>query len=244
MKFLSIVGSLRIFILSTTIEVLERIFFFPRFRRLIKNEFSGHTGTFIAIDIGSNRGQTVSALSQAFGSRLELIGFEPNQRLLAILRRSFPHFKFYGSAISDTNGQGQFYVSRLDQTSSLTKPDESSLRYRLKSVLLGLDLNRDFQSISCEVSTLDAVLDNNQEFMPSFIKIDTEGAELSVLRGASKTLRLPSLKVIQLEVHSDGMRENDEAEIIEILRLAGFKEFARIGHAFGGFKDVFFRRLS
>ncbi len=243
MKFSNRLSGVRIFVVSSIIEFLEKIFFFSRMTSLLRNEFSGHSAPIVAIDIGSNRGQTVKALSKAFKSRLNLIGFEPNPKLLEILQRKFPQFEFFGLALSDTNCVSEFFISKLDQTSSLTKPDESSFRYRLKSFLLGIDQYRDFQSIWCEVSTLDSFLAKRFEIAPSFVKIDTEGAELSVLRGSSVTLGLPSLKVIQLEVHSDGMRPSDEEEIIEILRLAGFTEFARIGHAFGGFKDVFFRRV-
>jgi len=60
--------------------------------------------------------------------------------------------------------------------------------------------------------------------VPSLIKIDVEGAEAQVLRGAQRTLR-DARPVLCLELHLDTLEQSGEsvAELIDGLRAAGYR---------------------
>ena len=58
------------------------------------------------------------------------------------------------------------------------------------------------------------------KFIPDLLKIDVEGAELSVLKGAEKVLRSEH-PIILLSVHSDQLRK----DCLEYLRIQGYTTF-------------------
>lgn len=69
-----------------------------------------------------------------------------------------------------------------------------------------------------------ASLDESIEQIPSLIKIDVEGYETMVLRGASKTLADPRLNSILIELNGAGDRYGfSEDAIAESLQALGFK---------------------
>lgn len=69
---------------------------------------------------------------------------------------------------------------------------------------------------SPSATTLDAVI--SQAAMPCLIKMDVEGGETSVLRGASRLLSSSGVRLI-IEVHSLALEE----ECLQILKAAGYQ---------------------
>lgn len=79
-------------------------------------------------------------------------------------------------------------------------------------------------AISVEVRTLDCVL---QGCSPTLIKIDVEGYETLVIRGAASTLAAPALLAIIMEVNGNGARYGfDDEKIIETMATFGFMPYA------------------
>lgn len=70
--------------------------------------------------------------------------------------------------------------------------------------------------ISVNVKRLDSLnLDGN----PTFIKIDTEGSELSVLRGAINTLKLDSMVGVLVETNGNNIRYKEtDSEILNFMQ--------------------------
>jgi FkbM family methyltransferase len=125
------------------------------------------------IDIGAHRGLILDV-----GIRHALQGtfhaFEPLPYLAKLLRRKYhgnSHVKLYELALSDTVGTTTFYIDKA-------------------SMGLSAPLDRDSRSAEVETCTVTlARLDDLlPEAWPDMIKIDVEGAELGVLRGALKLL--------------------------------------------------------
>jgi hypothetical protein len=76
--------------------------------------------------------------------------------------------------------------------------------------------------ITVKIDTLDKVL--NERGVPILLKIDVEGFETEVLKGASKTLLHSDLKAIIIELNGSGTRYGyDETLIHEKLIKLGFK---------------------
>jgi FkbM family methyltransferase len=79
-------------------------------------------------------------------------------------------------------------------------------------------------TIEVEVSTLDLELGRET---PALIKIDVEGYEAEVLKGAQGTLRRPGLHSLILELNGSGARYGvDEVAIAAELAQLGFRPFA------------------
>ena len=63
------------------------------------------------------------------------------------------------------------------------------------------------------VSTVDKVVAENKITNIFLLKIDTEGGELNVIKGAVEALRMGIIKNIQLESHNNDLRTNNKIEI-------------------------------
>lgn len=85
------------------------------------------------------------------------------------------------------------------------------------------DRNLDMDLISVELDTLDSLLEG---VSPILIKIDVEGYETEVLRGAKSILKSNSLRAIIIELNGSGeLFGFDESLIHEELLANGFKPF-------------------
>ena len=79
-------------------------------------------------------------------------------------------------------------------------------------------------AISVEVSTLDAVLG---EESPTLMKIDVEGYETPVLKGAIETLKKQTLHSVIMELNGSGSHYGfDESQILEIMFDHGFRTYS------------------
>jgi FkbM family methyltransferase len=71
------------------------------------------------------------------------------------------------------------------------------------------------------VATLDSILTG---VSPAVIKIDVEGFELAVVKGAARTLQNPSLLAVIMETNGSGMRYGiPDSQLFELMRTFGFE---------------------
>ncbi|MCJ2541947.1 FkbM family methyltransferase [Thermostichus vulcanus] len=153
----------------------------------------------------------------------QVIGFEPqkeeceklNARALTeapsadkVKRTYLPYYIGDGS-------RRKFYLTNVGYTSSLYKPDEEVLKH--------------FEGLSdvCQVIRTEEVQTTRLDDIPElgevdFLKIDVQGAELDVIRGASKTLK--NITVIQTEVEYIPIYKNQAlfSDVDVALREHGF----------------------
>lgn len=81
----------------------------------------------------------------------------------------------------------------------------------------------EYDTIDVEIDTLDNVLKDRQ---PVLLKIDVEGFETEVLKGAEKTLTQKQLKAIIIELNGSGERYGyDENKIYDKLLELGFRSY-------------------
>ena len=74
------------------------------------------------------------------------------------------------------------------------------------------------------------------------LKIDVEGFEYEVLCGARQALAKGQIDIIQLERHSDDMREDKFIFIHKLLIEVGFTQILEINHPFGDFREIIYRK--
>jgi len=143
----------------------------------------GETG--VVVDVGANRGQSAIRLAN-LRPRAEIISFEPNPRCLDGLKftrwllRSHP-FSYYPYGISDRFGDLVYYepcVNALPVSAEGTFCRENlddELEARIGAFTV--------RETRLPVRTLDSF-----NLSPTFLKIDVQGSELNVLRGARETI--------------------------------------------------------
>lgn len=133
-------------------------------------------------DVGTNIGIFTSTLGSAHHDA-EIISFEPDPRNLECLRRSMkawqlPAHLLVAAAVSDRSGRASFTTDLLSgATGALSE---------IPSTFNELHYCHQGEVRDVEVVRLDDYY--RAEAPPGLIKIDVEGAEVSVLRGASSLL--------------------------------------------------------
>ncbi len=86
------------------------------------------------------------------------------------------------------------------------------------------DIETSDNVIMADVATLDTILENEH---PKLLKIDVEGYETLVLKGAEETLKKESLHSVIMELNGNGKRyEFDEAKILEMMSDYGFQTYS------------------
>jgi len=163
---------------------------------------------------------------------VRVLAFEADQEACAqmnvLSNRFAADIKTFPYALSDKPGTQPLYITRNKMCSSLYKPNEKILqRYA--------DLDVAYLEKTCptEVTSMDCFME--QENIPyiDFIKIDVQGAELDVFRGASKAM--PQLLGLCTEVEFVELYQGQAlfAEVDAELRKHGlqFHHFSESAHS-------------
>ena len=148
------------------------------------------------VDIGANVGSYTVLASKVCGART--IAVEPDPNTARYLRRNIglngiqDKVKIVEAALGTAEGKIPFTVG-LDTVNRVAYPEDTNVRF-------------------VPMKTLDGILEGE---IPRIIKIDVEGFEAEVFRGAEKTLAHPKLEAI--------ITETLDYSVLDVLKRAGFK---------------------
>ena len=132
------------------------------------------------IDVGASGGLEPNWLPAE--KYLQTIGFEPDKRAHSSLPQN-ERQKYLNVALGDKNTSLPFYLTKKQQTSSIYKPN-----YRFLKNFPDVDRFNIVEQTDLNTDTLDNSLKVNSILRADFIKLDTQGSELSILNGGKKIL--------------------------------------------------------
>ncbi|MGB2713672.1 MAG: FkbM family methyltransferase [Vicinamibacterales bacterium] len=168
----------------------------------------------VLFDIGANIGlYSIYAASRS----VRVVAFEPESQNYALINQNIflnglgDRIQCLAIALSDRNGVDYIYLSRFRAGESMHNFG-GALDWQQRP------FTPSFQQGSVAFS-LDGFLEFQPDPFPTHIKIDVDGIEAKVIRGAARTLRDPRLKSLLVEL--DGASADDRAAIAEI-EQAGF----------------------
>lgn len=134
------------------------------------------------IDVGANRGQFALDVAKALPDT-RVYSFEPMPEAAAVYRRVFAGsgtHEVIPTALGSTTGKAVLHVSSDDDSSSLLPIGE-----RQSELFPGTE---EQATVEVDVTTLDGALAGKALARPLMLKLDVQGFELEVLRGAVATL--------------------------------------------------------
>lgn len=144
------------------------------------------------LDIGANRGYYTLLAAKLMNDTGNILAFEPNPYNYywlnkAVEANTYTSIKTFALALSDKNGEESMFLNdnRSGNCSLINKKGENCKRMDVKA------------------RTLDSIFGEMKIKNIDMIKIDVEGAELSVLKGAQQTLSEIRDLMLLIEVHSN-----------------------------------------
>lgn len=171
-------------------------------KELPKNYFN------LCIDIGAGVGEYTTLLAKK--SKLT-IAFEPLGENLKILK----HFenvkiKIEGTALSDRDGYSELLLTNIDTFhSTLSTTNQTTIKY----------FSGRKEIKTQKLDTYISLMDNNNI---DFIKIDVEGHEFAVLKGAEHILQtMHPILLIEME-HRHGTKIQEIFEYLENMQYQGY----------------------
>jgi FkbM family methyltransferase len=142
----------------------------------------------VALDLGANVGFFTLVSAALVGPEGRVVAFEPLPDNAAALRRNvalnaLAHVAVVEAAVSDSEGSADLTLGESDQVASLAFDDRGEETIRVETVTIDAEMQR-------------------RGLAPTMIKIDVEGAEDAVVRGAIETLTTHR-PVVLCEIHED-----------------------------------------
>jgi FkbM family methyltransferase len=171
----------------------------------------------VVIDVGANDGPYAAALRSG-GFRGRIVSFEPQEDAyarLVVAASSDPLWETYKLAVAATPGRAVLHVAGNSSSSSLLPMSEQHAVSAPESRYVG--------ELQVDVASLNSLGD--QLVGPAehgYLKVDVQGAELEVLRGAEGVLS--RMRVVEVELSLATLYEGGAvlSDVVAFLERAGF----------------------
>lgn len=184
----------------------------PDFRR---TKWLEHIGVNVVLDIGANTGQFGKSLRR-HGYHEKIISFEPLSNAYELLKKcESKNWTTLNYALGERDEQLEIHVSENVASSSLLTMTARHEDVAPESKVIGTEV--------IKVHKLDTIVDSlNIKLNRTFVKIDTQGFEYSVLRGGEEALR--KINFIQLEIALQELYKGEKlfSEMIDYLANLGY----------------------
>ena len=149
----------------------------------------------VFFDVGANIGQFTILAADRLNNDGIVFSFEPSPREFAMLESTvslnrLSNVKLYSSAVGSTNSREKLKVfsGKYGAFNTLGAPSHSKVQ------------NESYSEVEVECVTLDSIVKQARLDHVDLMKIDVEGGEVDVLRGASSLMQMEESPVVICEV--------------------------------------------
>jgi FkbM family methyltransferase len=184
----------------------------------------------VCFDVGANQGQTIQLFQELFDD-CRIYAFEPSSESFQKLQASQfgPEVSLYKSALGQRNGREQFFNYEDSCLSSCLTLDANQGK-RFKDTSLR-------SSEVVEIQTIDWFVREHNIRKIDLLKIDTQGYDLEVLKGAAESFERGVIENVLVELNFVKLYKNqgDAYEITDFLarrniRLVDYYDKVRGNH--------------
>tara|TARA_B100002051_G_C16663109_1_gene600218 strand:+ start:107 stop:832 length:726 start_codon:yes stop_codon:yes gene_type:complete len=219
-----------------TIKIIRKLInFFDSFqqKKIIKFFKKKFQHPIVLIDVGAHNGETVKLFRSNFKIN-KIYSFEASLNNFKILEKNIEKFKLnnfvniYNLAIGQKDEKGFLNETIESSSSTINSINLKSNYFKRKLKILNIKPNENFyQKTPIKIITLDHFISSNEISKIDILKIDTEGYELSVLKGVKLNYNI--IKYVYFEHHYDDMiiKNYKFSDINNVLNLYGFKKVAK-----------------
>lgn len=180
------------------------------------------------LDVGANRGQ-FSLVARATHPRRPIHAFEPQPVEAAVYRKLLTHrpgIILHELALGDQSGEADLHISRRRDSSSLLPIGDLQAKLFPSTEEVGTH--------RVKVVTLDSLQTNWSAAKRILLKLDVQGFELGVLRGAPETLQQCAHVYAECSEVPLYTGQALYPEVAAFLALHGFRPLRRINEQFDG----------
>lgn len=165
-------------------------------------------GTTIA-DIGANIGYY--ALIEAQQTANTIYAIEPVPENIKLLKKNIEangrkNIETHQTAIGNKEGLTAFHTSKKSNLGSITNTHKEHKK----------------ETITTKITTLDKFLKGKKT--PNTIRMDVEGYELEIIKGAKETLKKPETRQLFIEMHAETMGKQKTMQLLKTLQKHGFNK--------------------
>jgi FkbM family methyltransferase len=215
----------------------ENFFHLIRIKRFIKKNI--HLTNPTIFDIGAHKGKLSKMFNEVY-EECSIYCFEPNIYLHKHIRRISENIKIYDYAVGDKLEEKEFFLNNIDLTSSLSKLNKKSFYLKIKKLFIDAPLINSKKKI--KVVTLDKFCKSKNIKEIDFLKIDVEGYELMVLKGAKEIIN--NVKYVMIEIQKNDMyQEYSREKIKDFLLKNNFRLIKKFNFPFMFFQDCLYKKL-
>ena len=162
----------------------------------------------IFFDVGAHKGETLKLFSNNFNIK-EFYCFEPSPANFNYLKKKISklnnNIKIFNFGFGENKSVLNFNQLEESSSSTLVEINQDSNYYKKKNKILSifnLKKNED-KIINVEISSLNDFMEEQSINKIDILKIDTEGFEFKVIKGAKEKIK--DIKYIYFEHHYDDM---------------------------------------
>ena len=192
------------------------------------------------IDVGAHKGEFLSYILSL--NYKKIYCFEPQRKIFKILYKNFKNKKniqIFNLGLAHKNSKIIFYENKLTSTSTFSRSKNTTFS-KIKNLILNSN-NSYIDKYPINVKTLDKIFINKKIFN-IFLKIDVEGFELNVLKGAKKILS-KKVKFILIERHFFQLYKGNSTEKVHLfLKKNNFKLIKRFTFPLLHFQDNLYEK--
>tara|TARA_B100000900_G_C20434473_1_gene656394 strand:+ start:118 stop:864 length:747 start_codon:yes stop_codon:yes gene_type:complete len=199
--------------INLTVIILNLFDFFHKFKiakflkKIMNNDFN------LIFDIGAHKGESINLFLSNFKVN-KIISFEASPINFEILKKKenklkkkFPKSNIIieNKALGSLTEKKNFKQFQESSSSTLSQINQNSRYFKKKFSFINFFKKKDnfYNNIELNISTLDDYINYRNIGIIDLVKIDTEGSEFDIIKGAKENIK--NFKLILFEHHYDDM---------------------------------------